>query len=199
MSRWRFWAISFYLSSGTTPGFVITDKSKYQNKSGWLDGAQKELSSSPSHPHRERMSEQLGGAELPPRVKPQQSFLVPSVGHEGFEIATDLIGVWSVLYHIYRYYSKLAANWQAPVLVMQLACLTVCYKPVLVSGWFGFCLVLYSLSFCFAVPGNILITAKATSLDWQMAGSSLLSLCCCTGQARTSDWAQHRVELNCDL
>lgn len=77
------------------------------------------------------MSEQLGGAELPPRVKPQQSFLVPSVGHEGFEIATDLIGVWSVLYHIYRYYSKLAANWQARVLVMQLACLTVCYKPVL--------------------------------------------------------------------
>lgn len=58
-----------------------------------MAGAQKELSNSPSHPHLERMSEQLGGAELPARIKPQQSFLVANVGHEGFEIATDLIGV----------------------------------------------------------------------------------------------------------
>lgn len=86
----------------------------------------------------------------------------------------------------------IAANWWTPMLVTGLTCLIVYLSSVLVSGCFYFCSFLYSLSSCFAGPGNILITATAMSLGWQMAKASLLFPCCCTGQAGSLDWNQVR-------
>jgi len=51
------------------------------------------------------------------------------------------------------------------------------------------CIPYFALLYCLpsssAVPRNILITAMAMCLGWQMARASLLFLCCCTGQAGT--------------
>lgn len=86
----------------------------------------------------------------------------------------------------------IAANWWTPMLVTGLTCLIVYFSSVLVSGCFYFCSFLYSLSSCFAGPGNIFITATAMNLGWQMAKASLLFPCCCTGQAGSLDWNQVR-------
>lgn len=91
------------------------------------------------------------------------------MGPKGFKMMTDLTGVCSVLDQIYR---RLAAYWQAPVLVTGLGLLVVLYVRVQ-------CLLVAAfnpLSLCFAVPRNILVTAVTIRLGWPTARALL-----CTG------------------
>lgn len=77
---------------------------------------------------------------------------------------------WNVPGGIYSCHCSLAINQQAPMLAMGISCLPGYQSPVLVSGVF----CSYHLT---AVPGNVLITAMATHLGWQVARASLLCLC----------------------
>lgn len=43
--------------------------------------------------HQGRVNKRLCGAKLQGTVKPEQSFVVPNIGLEGFEIMMDLIGM----------------------------------------------------------------------------------------------------------
>lgn len=99
---------------------------------------------------------------------------------------------WNVLHRICSCYYCLAVNWQATVLAMGFAFLSVCWSSVLVSG---------CSDFAAGCTAGHLSLGMLWWQPWQSAwagrcpGQSVL-LCCSTGQAGTPmwPWVQENVE-----